>query len=240
MPDHSTDDALGMTPDDGPVDAAAFWEGRYAEQHRVWSGEPNAALADAASRLRPGRALDLGCGEGGDVVWLAEQGWQVTGVDISATAVARGQSLAAERGIGDDRITWQVEDLAAWEPTDRYDLVTSCFLHSPVDFPRTAVLRRAAAAVAPGGHLLIVTHAEAPPWARRHHEDGNGGDHRHAHHHGHHDFPSPEDELAALDLDADEWDVVVSEVRDREATGPDGERVTLRDAVTFARRRPTS
>jgi 2-polyprenyl-3-methyl-5-hydroxy-6-metoxy-1,4-benzoquinol methylase len=146
-------------PADAPADAATFWESRYAERHRIWSGEPNAALADVASAIRPGRALDLGCGEGGDTVWLAEQGWQVTGVDISATAVARGRALATARGVAEDRITWIVEDLAAWEPADRYDLVTSCFLHSPVDFPRAAVLRQAAAAVAPGGHLLVVAHA---------------------------------------------------------------------------------
>jgi SAM-dependent methyltransferase len=188
--------------DDAPADAATFWESRYAERHRIWFGEPNAALADVASTIRPGRALDLGCGEGGDTVWLAEQGWQVTGVDISAT--------------------------------DRYDLVTSCFLHSPVDFPRAAVLRQAAAAVAPGGHLLVVAHAEPPPWSRRHH--GGKGEEG-GHHHGPPDFASPDDERAALGLDDGDWDVVVSEVRSREATGPDGERATLRDAVTLARRR---
>lgn len=230
MAEPTHDDA----PADAPADAAIFWEGRYAERHRIWSGEPNAALVDATSGLRPGRALDLGCGEGGDTVWLAEQGWQVTGVDISATAVARGRALAAARGVAEGRITWLVGDLAAWEPADRYDLVTSCFLHSPVDFPRVGVLRRAAAAVAPGGHLLVVAHAEPPPWSRRHH-DGEGEEG--GHHHGPHDFPSPDDERAALGLDEDDWDVVVSEVRDREATGPDGERATLRDAVTLARRR---
>ncbi|MDA8275997.1 MAG: class I SAM-dependent methyltransferase [Actinomycetota bacterium] len=223
------------THEDAPVDAAAFWEDRYAERRRIWSGEPNAALVDAASRLQPGRALDLGCGEGGDAVWLAEQGWQVTGVDISATAAARCRALAAERGIADDRVTWLVCDLATWDPTDRYDLVTSCFLHSPVDFPRAAVLRRAAAAVAPGGHLLVVAHADPPPWSRRNHHgvEGVGG----GHHHGPHDFPSPDDERAELGLDDGDWDIVVSEVRSRETTGPDGEQATLRDTVTLARRR---
>ncbi len=223
------------THEDAPADAATFWEGRYAERHRIWSGEPNAALADGAGGLPPGRALDLGCGEGGDAVWLAEQGWQVTGVDISATAVARCRALAADRGIADDRVTWLVRDLATWEPAERYDLVTSCFLHSPVDFPRASVLRRAAAAVAPGGHLLVVAHAEPPPWSRRNHHggEGEGG----GHHHGPHDFPSPDEERAALGLGGGGWDVLVSEVRSREATGPGGEQVALRDTVTLARRR---
>ena len=116
------------------------------------------------------------------------------------------------------------EDLAGWEPAGSYDLVTCCFLHSPVDFPRTVVLRRAAGAVAAGGHLLVVGHAEPPPWAR--------GDH-----HGDHDFPAPADELAALELDGG-WETLVSEVRARQATGPDGSEATCRDTVTLLRRRP--
>jgi hypothetical protein len=86
------------------------------------------------------------------------------------------------------------------------------------------VLRRATAAVAGGGHVLLVSHAAPPPWAR-------------SHDHGEHHFPTPADDLGDLGLDPAGWDVLVNEVRQRDATGPDGERATLDDTVTFARRR---
>jgi SAM-dependent methyltransferase len=206
------------------ADARTFWDARYGERARIWSGAVNQVLADTAPGLTPGRALDLGCGEGGDSVWLAERGWQVTGVDISATALERAHSLAESRGLGVDQISWQQVDLAEDFPAGEFDLVSACFLASPIQLPRAAILQRAAAAVAPGGTLLVVSHAGAPPWA------GNLGGHRHF-------FPTPEEELAALDLQGDLWDIRIAEVRSREATGPDGERGSLEDTVVVARRR---
>lgn len=202
-------------------EATRYWEQRYNERDRIWSGEPNAALVTIAADLPPGRALDLGCGEGGDACWLAGHGWRVTAVDVSARAVERGRALAAERGVA-DRIEWVVADLAGWQPTGEYQLVTSCFLHSPIDFPRTEVLRRAAATVASGGHLLVVGHAEPPPWSR---------------YHGHeHHLPTPEEDLADLALDGSAWVPEVVEVRERPATGPEGQQATLRDSVVLVRR----
>jgi SAM-dependent methyltransferase len=205
-----------------PDPTAAFWNNRYAERDQIWSGNPNQALVLAAESLRPGRALDLGCGEGADAVWLAERGWEVTAVDVAATAVTRAKALAARRGVP-DRITWLVADLATWEPTGPYQLVSACFLHSPVDFPRATVLQRAAAAVAPGGDLLLIGHAEAPPWAD-------------THAHAHHRYLSSAEELAELQLDDQLWTVVISEDRAREAEGPGGEAATLRDAITLVHR----
>ncbi|HLI01153.1 MAG TPA: methyltransferase domain-containing protein, partial [Acidimicrobiales bacterium] len=75
--------------DDATQDPTEFWEHRYGEKDQIWSGRPNQSLVGAVVGLPPGRALDLGCGEGGDSIWLAEQGWVVDAVDISATAVAR-------------------------------------------------------------------------------------------------------------------------------------------------------
>jgi len=204
--------------------SADFWETRYAERNGIWSGDPNHALVAAVADLPPGRALDLGCGEGADSVWLAARRWQVTAIDIAKSAMTRAEALAARRGIPDGRIAWLVEDLASWDPADTYDLVAACFLHSPVEFPRSAVLRRAAASVASGGHLLIVGHAAPPPWAT-------------AHGHGDHRFPSPAEELVNLDLGSTDWNVLVSEIRPRDAIGPDGEIATLDDSVTLARRR---
>ncbi len=205
------------------MDASEHWERRYGERERIWSGNPNRALVTEAAGLSPGRALDLGCGEGADSVWLAEQGWRVTAVDVSATAVSRGKAWADERGIADDAIEWIVEDLEAWRPRETYALVSACFLHSRIAFERTAVLRRAAEAVKPGGHLLIVGHAEAPPWAGAHAGEAP-------------QFLGPDEELAALQLDDTHWTTITREKRTREATGPDGKSATLCDAVLLLRR----
>ena len=188
-----------------PTQPAAYWETRYSEQGHRWSGAVNATTAAVASTLPAppdGRALDLGCGEGADAIWLAEQGWRVTAVDISATAVERGAEAAAERGLG-DRLNWVVHDLASWSTDERFDLVTVSFFHSEVDLPRIDILRRAAEWIRPGGHLLLVTHvfeseADIPPWGRRpatgdahsadrgHNGHGRGHGHGHGHGPGHH------------------------------------------------------
>lgn len=209
---------------------AEFWERRYSEAGRVWSGRVNRALADAVADLPPGRSLDLGCGEGGDVVWLAERGWEATGIDLSPTAAARGRAAAVDRGLPDGRTRFVAADLVDWtarpaeiDGSDRpFDLVSASFLQSPVQLPRERILRAAADRVAPGGHLVLISHAEPPSWAR-------GG-------HGPAQFPSPESELAALDLDPAEWEVVRADVVERDATGPDGEPGVLSDTVVIARR----
>lgn len=208
------------------ADAISFWNELYAERDRVWSGRPNAALVQMVADLPAGHALDLGCGEGGDTVWLTEQGWEVTAVDISSTALDRARAAADARGL--HGIHWAQADLAEWEPPAAYDLVSACFLHSPVDFPREAVLRRAAAAVAPGGHLLVVGHAAPPPWSRHQHHDEEGL--RPV-------LPTLAEEIDALALDPERWETLVAETADRQAVGPDGEAAVLQDNVIWARRR---
>lgn len=206
---------------DEPAD---FWEQRYASSDKVWSGHANRALVDVALTLTPGRALDLGCGEGGDAVWLAEHGWQVTGIDISPSAIARARGAAEAAGIAADRVRFVVSDLESWADDGPYDLVSACFLHSPVSLSREQILRRAAERVSSGGRLLIVSHAAPPPGSRfaEHHPEG---------------LPQPDDEVAALDLPADQWEVEIAEVRRRPATGPDGEETVLDDGVVLLRRR---
>ncbi len=206
-------------PTDDVTTPADFWEARYASADRVWSGNVNNALVQVVSELPPGRSLDLGCGEGGDVVWLAQHGWEATGVDISDTATRRAAETAKAAGIPDDRIHFEAADLASWTPNHSYDLVTASFLQSPVELPRGDILRRVAQHVVPGGHLLVVAHAAMPPWATHEH---------------HHAFPTPEEDVAAVGL-AD-WTVEIAEVRSREATGPDGQRATLADNVLLFRR----
>ena len=135
--------------------AAEYWENRYRQNGRSWSGNANAALVREIAGVAPGTALDLGCGEGGDALWLAQNGWAVTAVDIAPTALAIGAAAQSP----EDDITWVAADLAEWHPPIAYDLVSACFLHSTVALPREAILRRAAEAVAPGGVLLIVGHS---------------------------------------------------------------------------------
>lgn len=214
---HGVPDAVG--------DPAEFWERRYADADAVWSGRVNASLAGIVRDWEPGRSLDLGCGEGGDVLWLAEQGWDATGIDLSATAIGRARAAAAERGIPNAAFT--AADLGEWADGDRvgerpFDLVTASFLQSPVELPRDRILRAAAARVAPGGNLVVISHAAPPPWAEGHRGPG--------------DFPQPEAELASLALDPEGWTVVAAEVREREATGPDGRPAMLEDTVVVARR----
>jgi SAM-dependent methyltransferase len=133
------------------------WDERYGGEGRIWSGRPNAVLAQEASTLTPGRAVDLGCGEGGDAIWLAERGWQVTAADFSEAGLARAAAHAADRGVA-DRVEWRQADLRTWRPDgEQWDLVTSHFLHL-LDHGMLEATRRMADAVAPGGTLLVVGH----------------------------------------------------------------------------------
>lgn len=208
-----------------PVD---FWEQRYLDSDRIWSGRVNATFAALASPLTPGRALDLGCGEGADVVWLAQQGWDATGVDISATAVDRATRAAQQVGATGARfVAADLDDLAALPDRGPFDLVTASFLHSPVALARTRILRAAAALVADGGHLLLVTHAAAPPWAD-------------LPEHTEHRFLTPVEEVEELALEPQQWETVVVEIRRREVSSPSGDPAVLDDGAILLRRRPTA
>ncbi|TQJ31282.1 SAM-dependent methyltransferase [Microbacterium sp. SLBN-146] len=201
-----------------------YWNDRYAD--RMWSGNPNATLVDVVGGFVPTRSLDLGCGEGADVVWLARRGWDATGIDLSAAAIARAQAAAEEAGVSARFIAGDLDDtdpLGAAGIDGSFGLVTASFLHSRVALDRARALRRAAGLVARGGHLLVVSHAAPPPWARPEHV-------------AHHVFLSPEQELASLDLPATEWETLIVDVRSRAAVGPDGAPATLGDSVVLLRR----
>lgn len=205
--------------DQVPLD---FWEQRYSGTERVWSGRVNATLAAIVGELEPGHALDLGCGEGGDAIWLAENGWHATGVDLSPTAIERARLAARERGL-QERTKFVTADLAAYIDAEDYDLVTASFLQSPVALPRERILHAATRFVAPGGRMLVVGHAAAPAWAPPEHVHNVV-------------FPTPEGDLAALDLDASAWMTLICEVRERAATAPDGAHAVLLDSVVMVRR----
>ncbi|MEV7724128.1 class I SAM-dependent methyltransferase [Streptomyces sp. NPDC087917] len=199
-----------------------FWDGRYRESDRIWSGEANAALVREASDLEPGRALDLGCGEGGDSVWLARRGWRVTATDISEVALERTAEHAAGAGVG-DLVECEHHDLTATFPRGEFDLVSACFLHSYGDFPRDRILRTAASAVAPGGVLLVVGHGGWAPWQE---------DRPQAH------FPTPDEVLAQLELPEGTWEVLLAEEHERVQNMPDGTPGTRTDNALKVRRLP--
>jgi SAM-dependent methyltransferase len=134
------------------------WDERYSGAGFEWKTEPNQFVAAELGDLEPGRALDLAAGEGRNSVWLAERGWQVTAVDFSRVGLEKGRKLSAARGVQDGLIDWVVADLLDYEPPRRgFDLVLIAYLHLDAA-SRATVLGRAAAAVAPGGTLLVVGH----------------------------------------------------------------------------------
>jgi SAM-dependent methyltransferase len=131
------------------------WNRRYEGDELLWTARPNSFLVEEIGSLTPGRALDLACGEGRNPVWLAEQGWQVTGVDFSEVALEKARHLAADRGV---RIDWVAADLLEYTaPAEAFERVIAFYLQLPPKRLRT-ILARAAKAIAPGGTFLLVAH----------------------------------------------------------------------------------
>lgn len=201
-----------------------LWDERYRSRPALWSGEPNRHLVGEAAELEPGLALDVGCGEGADAIWLARRGWRVDGVDVSGVALRRAAEHADRAGAEiAGRITWLHENLTAWDPgRGRYDLVSAQYMHLPSP-ERDVLFRRLGEAVAPGGTLLIVGHHPSDlqttvPRPPRPELFFTGAD------------------VVAL-LDPDGWDVVTEAAVARSVTDPDGRAVTVHDTVVRARRR---
>jgi 2-polyprenyl-3-methyl-5-hydroxy-6-metoxy-1,4-benzoquinol methylase len=214
--EHEIDPAALMTQE--------FWDERYGSTEQVWSGNPNQRLVEQVSSLKAGTALEVGCGEGADAIWLATRGWRVLAIDVSPVALERAARQVANLGEEvADRVAWQQVDLLTWDPAPRqFDLVTAHFIHTPSDV-RASLHRRLAAAVRPGGSLLIVGH---------HPRDLEGSNHRWRMP----DFMFTAEEIAAT-LSSDDWEIVVAETQSREAKLPDGNQATIHDAVLHARRR---
>jgi thioredoxin reductase/SAM-dependent methyltransferase len=194
-----------------------FWDQRYrTAAHHFWSGNPNPQLVAQVAELTPGEALDVGCGEGADAIWLAGRGWRVTAIDISEVALERGAANAAAAGAGiAERIRWQRVDLLEWEPGARqFDLVSAQFIHIP-RAERAIFHRKLASAVRPGGSLLVVGHHPSDLLTSI----------------GRPNLPDlmfTADEVASA-LDAREWEMVIADAPSREAADHEGEMVTIRD-----------
>ena len=193
------------------------WEAAYAGDAPVWSGRPNQALVDEIAHLAPGRALDVGCGEGADAIWLADRGWRVTAIDVATTALERARSAAESAGVN---VGWRASGLVELVDRDAaFDLVTLFY----------PALRRSAGgdaeaallgSVAPGGTLLVVHHADVDRQVALSH----GFDPEHYVGHDH--------VVAAL---GDGWAIERDEVRERDLVpGPGAHH--HRDLVLRARR----
>lgn len=136
-------------------DLVARWNERYAERGYLWGIEPNRFLVEVAADLPPGRALDLGCGQGRNAVWLATLGHDVTGLDLSPVAIEHARRLASETGVD---VEFDVVDLLAWDPGGRtWDLVVLSYVQLPADM-RKIIHGKATDALAPGGRLIVIAH----------------------------------------------------------------------------------
>ena len=230
-----------------------YWDDRYRSAGQLWSGQPNPQLVAQTAGLTPGDALDVGCGEGADAIWLASHGWTVTAVDISAVALDRAAAHAAARG--DEiagRITWRQADLLSWDPgSQQFDLVSAQFMYLP-EAGLSSLHRRLAAAVRPGGTLLIVLHhpdsMHAGPGSRAGADPAGSNDTTAA--------TGPGDGLAGTAagqallalgaeplrltaaLDPSAFEILVADSVPRQMTDRDGQPATAIDTVLRAARRP--
>ena len=196
------------------------WDERYAGHDiAMFSGRPNAALLAEASHLQTGRALDVGCGEGADAIWLAKQGWDVTATDISAVAIDRARAAADEADV--DPTFTAVDSVVDRPAPQAFDLVMLAF----------PALRRApgltsfpgiADAVAPDGRLLLIGHVHDEAALAEAAGHGFNPD----------DYLSVDDMIPLL---GGEFDVEVDEQRPQPRSPDGGHNHT--DRVVVARRR---
>jgi SAM-dependent methyltransferase len=132
-----------------------LWNDRYSERGTLWGADPNVFVVDRLGQITPGRALDLGCGQGRNAIWLAAQGHTVTAVDVSDVAVAQAAEIAARAGV---EVDFVAADLQTWEPpAAAFDLVLLAYIQAPPGI-RETLHAKAIRALAPGGVLCVVAH----------------------------------------------------------------------------------
>ncbi|MEO3924830.1 class I SAM-dependent methyltransferase [Micromonosporaceae bacterium B7E4] len=211
-------DQHGSPHADHPAFGPQWWE-RHYQEHPAMHGSPSPQLVAEVTGLPIGSALDAGCGRGVDALWLARQGWQVTAVDVSPTAVSDAKDFAQHEPDVAARISWVVADLTTWQPPKQYDLVVSQYVHPTIPFGE--FVARLAQAVASGGTLLVVGHDHADEHSAAHAPDK----------------ASIGPEAVTGSLSKELWEVDVAESR-RRYVGHGSTRMSMRDLVVRARRTP--
>ena len=194
-----------------------YWENHWDDRTSHFVAA-NPYLVEETAGTTPGTALDAGCGVGAGAIWLAEQGWRVTGADISAAALTAASKQAESVGVD---VTWIEADLTSWTPDGQWDLVMTHYAHPSI--PQLDFYRHIARWVAPGGSLLIVGHLH----------DG-------AHDHSHEGAPPREATVTAKDITAlfdASWRIDTAAERSRTVVGTGVHSKTLRDAVVRVTRR---
>jgi 2-polyprenyl-3-methyl-5-hydroxy-6-metoxy-1,4-benzoquinol methylase len=195
--------------------ARQVWNQRYNEQEYVWTAEANQFLQAHLAALEPGDAIDLAAGEGRNAVWLAEQGWTVTAVDLSPAGLAKASRLAGDRGVTLDLVE---ADATTYQPGRLVDLVVVAYLQLPPD-QRRAVLDHTTTWVKPGGTLFLVAHDVTNV------EGGHGG-------------PRSPEVCYRLDEVTEAWSdltITTAEVAERIVTTDDGDQVALDTLVVATR-----
>jgi SAM-dependent methyltransferase len=214
-------------PSPAPEDTAeSYWDAFYGGLDRPDDAipSPNGLLVAEAGTLAVGSALDLGCGLGGDAIWLDGKGWRVTAVDVAGHVLRRAAGYAVLVGA---HIDWQRHDLTQTFPPGEFDLVCAQFLHSPMEQPgqRDAILRRAMDSVASGGSLLVTGHGGIPEAMRGTPFDVH--------------LPSTAELRTALAPGAG-WSVATERTTVREVVGPDGRAFDREDSVLRLERAPVT
>lgn len=195
-----------------------YWEGHYRDHAAADEVMPSPWLVTEIGDLPGGAALDAGCGEGANAIWLASAGWQVTAVDFAPTVLRRAMRRAASLGPElAGRISWLAEDLTVWVPArEHFDLVCAHYVHPAA--ARGALLGRLADAVVAGGTLLLVDHDALDQGSSLAHTRVSAAD-------------------LARGLDPAEWDIEVAEARTRSGNAGEHHQHTFRDAVLRAHKR---
>lgn len=197
-----------------------YWERHWTPaddtgKHRGASVNPY--IVSETRHLKPGTALDAGCGTGAEAIWLARNSWRVTGADISRSALSVAAEHAGEAPVK-DQMSWVEADLALWEPNQRWDLVVTNYAHPAI--PQLDFYRRIADWVVPGGTLLIVGHLHDPGAGASHHPRGASVTLR---------------EITEL-FTSPWWEIETARENTRLITRPDEGAVSLNDVIVRAHR----
>jgi len=129
------------------------WDRAYSDPNPFFNPAPNAFMAEIVKTLKPGRALDIGMGQGRNAVHLAKLGWEVTGFDISETGMAIARKSAEAAGVKLTALNATIDD---FDYGDRqWDLIVATY-------EGAAWRERAARGLKPGGIVIVEGFLKGP------------------------------------------------------------------------------